>query len=297
MFGAFSIARPSLFPTGVNIAEIANEVTITGVIACGLTMALVAQEFDLSIGYVASFAGVLVTGLMGFQHLSIAEAVIVTLGVCAGIGLINGLIVTKAGVNSFIATLGIGTAVIGLNYAYNSGVPVTLNLPDRFLSLSVDSFLGVHIPVYLLAALAIVLWIVLNRTILGQHIQAVGGNVEAARLSGVRIHRTKILTFIMSATCAGAGGILLASKLGSGQSAAGDGYLLNAFAAAFVGSVALRDGEFHILGTIIGVIIVGVGVNGLAVIGAPTFWQYMFEGCLLVGAVALSTIAKRIAAE
>jgi len=297
MIIAFSIAHPDTFATQSNVVSILSQVAITGIIACGLTIALCAGDFDLSIGYVASFAGVLVTGLLGNQHLSVPEAIAVTLVACAVIGGVSGLLVTKAGVNSFIATLGVGTMVVGVNYAYNSGVAVALGLPDGFVNISLHKLAGVPQPVFLMAIVAMLLWVVLNRTIFGHNVQSVGGNAEAARLGGVRVDRSRIGALMISAVCAGGGGILLAAQLGSGQSTAGDSYLLAAFAAAFLGSVALRDGEFHVVGTLIGVFTVGVAFDGLAIVGAATYWQYIFNGGLLVLGVAMSTVARRLAAR
>ncbi len=144
-----------------------------------------------------------------------------------------------------------------------------------------------------MAVVLICLWLLINRTELGQRIQAVGGNIEAARLSGIRVDRVKIFAFIVSAVCAAITGILLSSLIGSGTTTAADAYLLNAFAAVFLGSATLKDGEFHIPGTLVGVLIIGIGFNGLAIFGAPTFYQYLFQGAILIAAVALSTVARR----
>lgn len=293
MFIAFTITLPNLFLTPQNLTNVLSQVAIGGIIACGLTVCLAAGEFDLSIGYVTSFAGVLVTGFISFQHLPLPLAILATLAVGLLIGLINGLIVTGARVSSFITTLGVGTAVVGVNFAYNSGAPVTTGLPDEFKQIALQRFFGLPVPVLIMLAVALILWILLNRTVLGKNIQAVGGNPEAARLAGVHVARTRIAALMICAVCAALAGILLASKLGSGQYNAGDGYLLDAFAAAFLGTVALRDGDFHIIGTVIGILTVGVAFNGLALMGAPTFYQYLFKGILLVAAVAVSTIARR----
>jgi len=138
-----------------------------------------------------------------------------------------------------------------------------------------------------------ILWVILNKTDLGQKMQAVGGNIEAARLSGIRVDRVKMFAFATAGVCAAITGTLLSSLLGSGTLAAADGYLLDAFAAVFLGSATLRDGEFHILGTLIGVLIIAVGFNGLSIFGAPTFFQPIFKGAILVLAVGLSTLARR----
>lgn len=209
------------------------------------------------------------------------------------VGLISSLIVTKARVNSVVATLGVGTVLIGVNYAYSAGQPIAAGLPDSFFLISLGSMLGISNNIVIMAAVLLLLWILINRTDAGQRIQAVGGNTEAARLSGIRVDRVKISAFVVSGMCAFLTGILLASLIGSGSTDAGDSYLLDAFAAVFLGSATLRDGEFHILGTFIGVLIIGVAFNGLSIFGAPTFYQYIFQGGILIFAVALSTIARR----
>jgi len=290
---AFSIALPYQFPTVRNVTNIFSQVALTAIIAGGVTIPLVVGEFDMSIGYQASFAGVLVTGLMVNQHVSTPIAIIVVLVVGAVFGLINGLIVTKFNVNAFVATLGTGTVIVGLNYGYSAGTPIAAGLPGMFLNLGNGTLAGVPITILVMVLVLVLLWILLNRTDVGQSIQAVGGNKEASRLSGIRVDRVKILAFMLSGMCASLTGILLAARLGSGEPTAGDGYLLDAFAAVFLGSAALRDGEFHIIGTFIGVLLVGVAFNGLGILGAPTFYQYVFQGALLVIAVAMSSVARK----
>jgi ribose transport system permease protein len=293
LIAAFSILKGNLFLTTGNLVDVAAELSIGAIIACGLTIPMVADEFDLSIGYVASFAGVIATGLMVKSGLPIAPAILVAVVLAALIGLVNGLIITKAGVHSFVATLGTGTIVVGLNFLYNNGTAFSVGLPEAFFQINLHKILGIPLPVYIALAVIIILWFVLNRTLFGYHAQAIGQNAEAAHLVGVRVDRVRITAMVISSTCAALGGVLLASKLGSGQVNAAEGYLLSAFAACFLGSVALRDAEFHIVGTVIGVITVGVAFNGLAIIGAPTYWQYIVQGGLLISAVALSTVARK----
>jgi ribose transport system permease protein len=138
-----------------------------------------------------------------------------------------------------------------------------------------------------------VLWIILNKTNLGIRMQAVGGNAEAARLSGIRVDRVKIFAFATAGVCAAITGVMLSSLLGSGTLASADGYLLDAFAAVFLGSATLRDGEFHIVGTLVGVLIISVGFNGLSIFGAPSWAQQVFSGGILVLAVGLATLSRR----
>ena len=240
--------------------------------------------------------GILVTGLIVSNQLPILVAVLIVIAIGAFIGLINGLIVTKARVNSVIATLGIGTILTGLAFAYSAGVPIVAGVPDAFLSISLGRWLwGIPNNIIFMVIVVGGLWVLVEHTSLGQEIQAVGGNPSAARLAGINVDRIKLLGFVISGVCAALTGILLASRLGSGTTGAGDSYLLTAFAAVFLGSATLRDGEFHILGTVIGALIIAFGFNGLSIFGAPTFSQYVLQGAILIVAVALSSLGRAIA--
>ena len=293
MIAIFAMMVPNgIFLTTNNLLNIVNQSALTAIIASGLTMVLVVGEFDLSVGYAASLAGILVTGLMAKQGLAMPLAILVTLLIGGAVGSANGLLVTKARVNAVVATLGLGTILVGLAYGYTAGSPI-VQVPKAFAQLTLGRSLGIQNPIWLMAVILGLLWLVLNRTPLGQRIQAVGANTEAARLAGVRVDRTKIAAFVIAGVCAAITGVLLASLLGSGTVSAADGYLMDSFAAVFIGSATLRDGRFHIVGTLVGVLVVNVGFNGLSLLGTPTFWQYIFKGGILVLAVALSTIARR----
>jgi ribose transport system permease protein len=273
--------------------NVINQAALALIIAGGLTVAVIVGELDLSIGFAASFEGVLVTGLMVNQGLPPALAILIVLLCGAAIGLINGLIVTKIGVNSVIATLGTGTVIVGLNFWYSSGAPIATGVPDSFVDIALGRLWGLPHNVLIMAVVIALLWVLVERTSIGQSIQAVGGNAVAARFSGIQVDRVKILGFVIAGICAALTGILLASALGSGTTSAADSYLLTAFAAVFLGSATLRDGEFHILGTLIGGLIIAVGFNGLAIFGAPTFYQYVFQGGILIVAVGLSSLGRR----
>jgi len=295
MIIAFASLSPGSFFTVSNLVNVVNQASLTAIISAGLTLPLIVGEFDLSIGYLASLAGVLVTGLMVNQHLPVAVAIVTVLLVGALVGFVNGVLVTKAGVNAVIATLGVGTLLIGFNYGYSAGIPVSVGVPRAFLAIAFGRTAGIPNDILFMLIVLAVLWVVLNRTDVGQMIQAVGGNIEASRLSGIRVDRVKIGAFMIASVCAAFTGILLASLIGSGSTTAGDSYLLDAFGAVFLGSVTLRDGEFHVLGTLVGVLIIGVAYNGLAIFGAPAFDQYVVKGLILIAAVALSTVARRFA--
>jgi ribose transport system permease protein len=294
MLLSFSIAAPKSFPSITNLVNIVNQATLTAIIAGGLTLALVVGEMDLSIGFNASLAGVLVTGLIVDQNLPVGVAIFVVMLVGGLIGYINSLLVTKLRVNSVIATLGTGSIVVGLNFAYSQGVPIASGVPEAFKNISLGRLVGIPNNIIIMIGVLFLLWVLLNRTEWGQQIQATGGNIEAARLSGVRVDRIKSLAFVIAGVCAALTGILLASLIGSGTTSAADGYLMASFAAVFLGSATLKDGEFHVLGTLIGVLIIQIGFNGMALFGVPTFYQYVFRGAILIFAVGLSTVARRL---
>jgi ribose transport system permease protein len=210
------------------------------------------------------------------------------------IGIVNGVLVSRVGVNSVIATLGVGTVVQGLNYAYTGGAPVVSGISAVFLDLATDSYGG--IPLYIIVAVVIMLLAVLmlRFTRFGQEVQAVGGNTEAARLAGVRVTRTRTGAFVICGVLAAMTGMMTTSLIGSGASDAGDSYLLSAFAAVFLGSATFRAGRFNVVGTIIGVLIIQVSLDGLAIFGEPSYAQDLLTGGILIVAVSTSAVGRRL---
>lgn len=291
----FSINAPDTFFSRANFLNILSQASLTAIIAAGLTYTLVVGEFDLSVGNVASFVGLVVCGFMAKEHLPISLSIVLALLLGLAIGTLNGVLVTKVRINAVIATIGVGTMLSGIGFAYSS-FPIAAGVPRDFVMMAVGRTFGIPNPVLVMVVVLTVLWIILNKTDIGQKMQAVGSNIEAARLSGIRVDRIKMFAFATAGFCSALTGTLLSSLLGSGTLAAADGYLLDAFAAVFLGSATLREGEFHILGTLVGVLILAVGFNGLSIFGAPTYFQPIFKGGILVLAVGMSALARRYAA-
>ena len=290
----FSVMKTDVFLDKDNFINILSQSSLGAIIAMGLTFVLVCGEFDLSIGYVASLGGILATWLLGQHGWPIAASVVVAVAVAAAVGLVNGILVTVVGINALIATLGVGTIVLGVNYAITGGVPIAID-NDSFLNFTVDKLWGVPYPVYVLLALGIVLCVLLNKTEVGYSMQAVGGNRIAAEFSGIRVGRVRRTAFVIAAMCAALTGVLLASQSGSATVDSGQSYLLPAFAAAFFGSAVLRDGQFHIIGTLLGIFTVQVGFNGITLIGISSYYQFVFQGALLILAVGAGALARRTA--
>ena len=293
----FSINAPGIFLSRANFLNILSQASLTAIIASGLTYTLVIGEFDLSVGYMASFVGLIVVGLMAYQGLPIWASILCALLIGVGLGCINGILVTKVRINAVISTLGLGTMLSGIGFTY-SAFPIATGIPRAFTDISLGRlFFGLPNPVLAMAVVLVILSIVLNKTDIGQKMQAVGSNIEAARLSGIRVDRVKIFAFAVAGFCAALTGIQLSSLLGSGTLGAADGYLLDAFAAVFLGSATIKEGQFHIVGTLIGVLILAVGFNGLSIFGAPTYFQPIFKGGILILAVGMSALARRYAAS
>ncbi|HEY1944052.1 MAG TPA: ABC transporter permease [Roseiarcus sp.] len=284
----FSLARSDVFPTVDNLLNIMNQISILGTMAFGLTVCLVMGLFDLSIAAMATLGGYIATYLL-VQYpdtIGVPIAVFISLAVAAAIGVVNGLIVSYLGISAFIATLATGSIITGAILGISDSKTIITGIPDEFMAIGQGSIVGVSNPILIMLAVGLALWLLLEHTQLGRHLYAIGGSAEASRLSGIAVKRYAPFALAISAACAGLGGLMAAAVLGAGRpQGVGDGYLLNAFAAVFIGASSLRPGKFHIVGTLIGVLLIGVINNGLSVMGVPTFWQYIVQGVLLVVAL------------
>ncbi len=295
----FSLARSDVFPTVDNLLNIMNQVSILGTMAFGLTVCLVMGLFDLSIAAMATLGGYVATLLL-VQYpdtISVPVAVLISLAVAGAIGVFNGLIVSYLGISAFIATLATGSIITGAMLGISNSKTIITGIPDEFLVIGQGSVFGVSNPILIMLAIGVILWLLLEHTQLGRHLYAIGGSAEASRLSGIAVKRYAPIALAICAACAGLGGLIAASVLGAGRpQGVGDTYLLNAFAAVFIGASSLRPGKFHILGTFIGVMLIGIINNGLSVMGVPTYWQYIVQGALLIIALfsaGLLTMRRR----
>lgn len=294
LIAIFTAMSPQYFLTPNNLLQILNQSALVAIAASGLTLVLASNQFDLSIGTGASLAGITLAWLL-MHGQSIPVAVLAGLGMGVAVGVLNSILVTRIGVNALVATLGVGSVAVGVNYFISKGAaqPFGVRVPE-FVAVSVGTWFGIPKNVYYMVLVVGVMWFLLERTDLGRNIKAVGGNAEAARLSGVNVKGVTSIAFIIGAVLSAITGILLVAVVGSGQPTGGDGYTMQAFAAAFLGTAVLREGQFHILGTLVGVITVAVGFNGLALAGVESFWQFLFQGVILLAAVSFSSVARQM---
>ncbi|WP_345383812.1 ABC transporter permease [Pseudonocardia yuanmonensis] len=283
------------FLTASNVANVLKAAAAMGVLSIGLTIVLTLGDFDLSIGYTATGAGMLAAGTA--QSFGMVGGTAAALLFGAGVGLVNGLIVTRLGVSAFIATLGVGQIITGWLLAYNGGVQVSGDLPPDFTLLGRGTIGPIPLMVIVWFAVAVAAYLLMERTVVGRRMYAVGGNPVAARLSGIDGKRVRLLAFVLSGLLAGLGGLMLTSSLGVGNPTAAVSYLLPAFAASFIGAATLREGQFHVGGTIVGVLMLSFLANGLVVTGVERAWTTAAQGIVLVAAVTISTFARKVAAR
>ena len=288
----FAVWIPDTFMTEGNFRIIAGDQAITAMLAIGLIVPLAAGVFDLSIAGVMGFSVAMVSYQLS-QGISAPIAVITTLLCGALIGAVNGFVVVKLHVDSFIATLGMSSILLAGTYWVTDGRQITEGFTDGFLDMGSKPFLGLPLPFFYMIAVAAVMYVVLEKTPLGRYLYATGGNRQAARLAGLRVERIMFGALMTSATIAALTGVVLAAKLGTAAPDIGPSYLLPAFSAVFLGSTQIRTGRVNVLGTLIAIYLLATGVKGLQLAGAPSFVNDLFNGLALIVAVALAARTAR----
>lgn len=289
----FSALKPEIFPTVRTLHTLLRTESVSAIVAIALLFPLVVGEFDVSVGSVLGLGAILVTGLPSLQGLPLGPAIAIALLACAFVGLVNGLLVVKVGINALVATLGMSVIVSGLVLWYTGGNVIYSDIPPSLTQLANMNFVGVPLPAIFLIVVAGIAWYTLDLTPLGRYLYAVGGSKEAARLSGLNVERLTILAFVISGLLSGLAGVLQSAQLGSGNPNIGPPFLLPAFAAAFLGATAIRINTFNIPGTIIAVFTVATGITGLQLLGVEFFVAPIFQGVALIAAVAAARYLRR----
>jgi ribose transport system permease protein len=289
--GLFSVLNPEIFPTAANAQTIASTQATVALLALAAMLPLVVGQFDISVGYQFGLAQGLCAHLIINEGLPAGLAVLVVMFVGVAVGLVNGVLVAKVKLNSFVATLGVGILVLGCTQWLTKDVTITGALPSLFTALGRDAILGIPLPfVYVLVACGL-LWLALEYTPWGRESYATGGNDRAARLAGVRTERRTVQVFALAALLAALSGCLSVMILGASSPTVGLGSLLPAFAGAFLGATSIRPGRFNAIGTLIAVYLVATGITGLQQEGAAPFVQQLFNGAALLIAVSLARVA------
>ena len=274
-----------------NLQGLALAVSMTGMVACTMLFCLAAGDFDLSIGSVVACAGVLAAVVMNRSG-SITLGVAAGLGIGALVGLTNGYVVAKLRINALITTLATMQIVRGSGFIISDGKAVGIGLED-FFSLGSSTLLGVPTPVWITAACFAVFGFILNRTVFGRDTLAVGGNAEAAHLAGIAVDRVKIIIFTAQGVMAAFAGIVLASRITSGQPNTSQGFELEVISACVLGGVSLTGGVGSMAFVIAGVLIMGIVQNAMNLMNVATFYQYVARGLILLAAVLFDRWKRR----
>jgi inositol transport system permease protein len=285
LIAALSLARPN-FLNLANLVNLVRQISINGILAVGVTYVLLTGGVDLSLGSVVALSGV---AAAGFAHPGQYPVIVpVAVGVLAGAacGAVNGLVVARGRIAPFIATLGMMTAARGLALLASGGRPVS-NLSPGFTRIGSGNIAGVPEPIVIFFLVALLSRVFLKNMRFGRYVYAVGGNENAARASGVPVRRIKTAAYTLCGALAGLAGVVLASRITTGQPNAGIGYELDAIAAVVIGGTSLNGGVGGVGGTILGALLMGVINNGLDLLNVSSYYQQVVKGLIIVGAVWL----------
>ncbi|HET9965608.1 MAG TPA: ABC transporter permease [Rubrobacter sp.] len=299
---AFAIVTPD-FLTVNNLINILRQYSVLMILAVGQTLVIVSRGIDLSVASTAALSG----SVMGvaYAYWAWPEPASLLVGLAAGVavGAFNGFVITRLDVPDFIATLGTFVAVRGIALLVTDGLPVPdferavegRTLPGTISTLGVDSVLGAPLIAVVALVCALVGAFILARTRLGRSAYAIGGNTEAARMSGIKVERSKMWIYVFSGLLAAVGGFMLTGRQASANALMGEGLELQSIAAVVIGGTNLFGGEGRMSGTVIGVLIIGVLSNGLSIAGVAEFWQRVVNGLIIVAVVALDQWRRRAA--
>ena len=291
VFIFLSFASP-VFLSADNLFNIGSQTAVTAVIAIGMTLVIITAGIDLSVGSVAALSGVLGVMMMANAGLPVPVAILGGTLVGAICGIVNGLLVSFAGLNPFIATLGMLTVARGLTFIFTNAVAV-FGAPSSFRLLGQGVLGPIPIPVLMILLVAVAGYIVLSRTRLGRYAYAMGSNLEAARLSGIPIRRYLTSVYVISGALAGFGGMIAASRVNSGQPNFGIGLELDVIAAAVIGGASLFGGQGTVVGTLIGAFLVALIRNGSVLLDVNTFYQQVIIGVVIWLAVIWDQYRRR----
>lgn len=291
VFAALSLLTPAFF-TVRNMLNVLDQVAQVGLVALGMSVAMLGAGFDFSSGSIFAAAGSLAAfvALQGYPVLGMVVGVLLGLV----LGTINGVLITGFRIDSFIATLATALVIRGLAHVLTGGLLLQVDDP-RFIFLGRTRFLGVKMPVYFFLSFAFLMWLLVSRSTFtfGRYVYAIGGNEEAARLLGIRVGLIRTATFAISGLAAAMAGVIGASRISTGQANVGEGIALTAFAAIVIGGNSIMGGEGAVWRTLVGVLLLQLMSNGLNILAVPPFYQLIFEGGVILFAVALDALRHR----
>jgi ribose transport system permease protein len=281
------------FPTAANLRILAANQAVTVLLALAVLLPLVAGHFDFSVGAVAATSSVVNAGLMQNDKVSLDVAILASLGVGIVVGLANGVAVAYLQMNAFVSTLAVATLLGGFIQWYTGGQAISNNIAPSLVRFGSGLWFGVPKPMIVVAATAVGVWYVLNHTPFGRALYAIGENLRAARLVGIRTREYTVISFLGAGLVAAVAGVILTARTAGATADNGTTMLFPALAAVFLGATAIRPGRFNVWGTVFGVGLVAVSVSGLTLAGAQDWVEPVFNGAALAVAVGLSSYLRR----
>jgi ribose transport system permease protein len=290
------------FLTVTNAWNVMRQISVNVCIATGMTLVVLTAGIDLSVGSVLALCGAVSAGMLksgiSLQSFNLFIGFTLLGGILAGIilgtllGGFNGFVITKFGVPAFVATLALLTIARGLTMLWTGGFPIS-GLGEQFARIGTGWFLGIPLPVWISGLIVLLAVVMTQKTRLGRYIYAIGGNENAARLSGINVKKVKVIVYAISGALAAVGGILVTSRLDSAQPNAGITYELDAIAAVVIGGTSLSGGKGSVLGTVLGAVIIGVLNNGLVLLNVSPFWQQVVKGGVILLAVIIDKAGNK----
>ena len=287
----FSLLRPSAFFTVKNFLNISRQISLMVIISIGATLVMSINEFDLSVGSMASLGGVM-AALMAVAGLPLPLCFLLPVLISLVVGWINGWIVAKFRVLSFITTLGMSTVLSGVIYRLTGGATVFQNIPKGFSWLGTFKIGEIPLLSVIMVVFVVLFTFIMRHTVLGRRLYAIGGNEETSKIAGINVPLYKNIAFALCAVLSCVTGMLIASRVGSANTTAGDGYFLSSYAAVFIGCTVSRKGIPNVPGTLVGCAIQGILTNGLTMLQMPTYMQDIITGAIIVLAVILQKVGR-----
>ena len=288
----FSLITPS-FASMLTLQAILSSKAKIALLALAATIPMIVGKIDLNVGFGIVLWHILAITLQVEYGFSWQMAVLTVLAISALYGLLNGILVALADIDSFVATLGSGTVLYAIALWHSGGRQIVGDLPDAFIALHHTEIAGIPIVAFYVLIVAVVLWLITEHTPLGRCMYAVGGNPAAARLNGISVNRFTIGAFIASSVLTGFSGVLIAAEQGVGQASVGMDYLLPALVGAFLGSTTIRPGRVNVWGTVVGIAILAIGIAGIQQFGGEFWVEPLFNGATLLLSITPAGYAQR----
>ncbi|PWJ48681.1 ABC transporter permease [Faecalicatena contorta] len=278
----------SNFLTTTNLLNVLRQISINGILAIGMTIVCLTGGIDLSVGSIVAFSGIIAAGFLRDKDYPIILVLLIAILAGGLLGLYNGYFVAYRNAAPFVVTLSMMTIARGMTYVYSNGRPIS-NLPTNFLAIGKGSIAGIPVPTIILILVFVLASVMLTKLKFGRYVYAVGGNENAAMVSGINVKWIKMMVYVLSGIACGIAAIILTARVSAGLPTAGESYELDAIAATVIGGTSLSGGRGRLWGTIVGAILLGIVNNGLDLLNVSSFYQQIVKGLIILGAILIDS--------